>query len=481
MIEKAVHTRVGLSPVCPDFPIGVYRTYAFAYIVARAAVLRGSDTSTCVVRCDDTNGEKTRSEHLQPLLSILLSLGMNFDATPNDPETSRKRYFSLPHIPTSEFSGIEGSYSLVQSERSGLYRKYAERIVAGGMASIDTDGAIYFSLSAYCEKYGRQLMIQHPTKGLVTIDIQKALMVSRNGDGVRERFPLIGSDGRPLFHLASVIDEYLLGITDVVRGTDLQPAQYYQEMIRVCLNLPTVNYYYLPWLIHKTADEKPTYLNLLKAGIPTEAIVSYIISSVYGDPDQIYLSFDEVASQFSFSQLHQKETAVDWKRISSIAKKIQRHSKFSASHTRRALHQYWTAHGKSDLITCLDDNLGIDWILQQSSVPIPELARQIEFLLKPAVENQDAPQQKDFFRIAQELMDCVYSGMSLTEAVKQTLGKEPKTPADLVYSVARWLCAGQENRLRIDQIEGFLQRKNIKCSLVFPRMRGVFQSFGVGV
>ena len=63
-------------------------------------------------------------------------------------------------------------------------------------------------------------------------------------------FVLKRTDGILSYHLATVIDDVNLGITEVVRGLDLLHSTPRQKYIQQLLQLPTTNYVHLPLAIH---------------------------------------------------------------------------------------------------------------------------------------------------------------------------------------------------------------------------------------
>ncbi|WP_276321223.1 tRNA glutamyl-Q(34) synthetase GluQRS [Deinococcus fonticola] len=61
-------------------------------------------------------------------------------------------------------------------------------------------------------------------------------------------FVLRRNDGAYAYHLAVVVDDALMGVTDIVRGVDLWPATPRQMALQQALGYPTARYFHVPLL-----------------------------------------------------------------------------------------------------------------------------------------------------------------------------------------------------------------------------------------
>lgn len=93
---------------------------------------------------------------------------------------------------------------ILQSERLNIYKEHAQ-ILLDSAKAYDKDGAIYFKT----EKYGQTTWTD--LVGSKTISFENK---------TQEDFVILKSDGYPTYHLASVVDDHLMGITLVSRGED---------------------------------------------------------------------------------------------------------------------------------------------------------------------------------------------------------------------------------------------------------------------
>ena len=130
-----------------------------------------------------------------------------------------------------------------QSERADAHRAAAERLITGGHAYED-DGV------------------------------------------VRARFrgghTLVRQDGRPTYHLASVVDDLEFGITHVLRGKDLLPATDLHRHLAEALGAHPPEYIHLGLLVGPDGKKlskrhgASTLADLREAGIPAEAVRAYL-------------------------------------------------------------------------------------------------------------------------------------------------------------------------------------------------------------
>jgi hypothetical protein len=131
-----------------------------------------------------------------------------------------------------------------QGGRGLLYEQAAETLLALGAAAEEGDGAI-------------RLVLEH-------------------------RPTLVRADGRPTYHLASVVDDIELGITHVIRGKDLEPSTQVQRAIAEALKARPPDYVHHGLILgpdgHKLSkrDGSSSIRELRAAGIPAEAVRGYL-------------------------------------------------------------------------------------------------------------------------------------------------------------------------------------------------------------
>jgi glutamyl-tRNA synthetase len=96
------------------------------------------------------------------------------------------------------------------------------------------------------------------------------------------RVTLLRADGRPTYHLASVVDDLDLGITHVIRGKDLLPSTALHEAIARALGAEPPQYVHHGLLVGEDLrklskrERASSLAGLRELGIPPEAVRAYL-------------------------------------------------------------------------------------------------------------------------------------------------------------------------------------------------------------
>jgi glutamyl-tRNA synthetase len=192
---------------------------------------------TMILRIEDTDQQRFVVGAEEYIIDSLRWLGIEIDEGVG---------VGGPHVPYR------------QSERTALYRRYAEQLVAAGHAyyAFDTEDeleALRHRLKdqgAEHQQYGPATRM-HMRNALTLGDVQtRALLASGVPYVIRFKVPesetvqlhdlirgeisvhseqlddkvLLKSDGMPTYHLANVVDDYLMQITHVIRGEEWLPS-----------------------------------------------------------------------------------------------------------------------------------------------------------------------------------------------------------------------------------------------------------------
>lgn len=202
--------------------VGGARTALFNYLFARHC------KGTFILRIEDTDRKRFQEHALEEILTSLRWLGLEWDEGP-------------------ERGGDYGPY--VQSERSDLYREHAERLMAEGHAyrcfctperlaqvrkEQEQAGAAHVSgYDRHCRELPAARVRELTEQGARSVVRLKVPLERRSitfhdlvrGDieyktEVLDDLVLLKSDGFPTYHLANVVDDHFMGITDVLRGDE---------------------------------------------------------------------------------------------------------------------------------------------------------------------------------------------------------------------------------------------------------------------
>lgn len=209
-----VRTRFAPSPT-GYMHLGNLRTALYAYLFAK------KHNGDFILRIEDTDMERYVPDAVKVIYETLAAVGIKADEGPNE-------------------GGPCAPY--VQSERLGLYREHAEKLVNSGHAYYcfcdkerleklrDENGVARYdkrclSLSKteveQKLKSGAPYVIRQnmPTEGVCEFTDLVFGTIAVDNRELEDQI-LIKSDGYPTYNFANVVDDHLMAITHVIRGTE---------------------------------------------------------------------------------------------------------------------------------------------------------------------------------------------------------------------------------------------------------------------
>jgi len=239
-MERKTRVRFAPSPTGP-LHMGGVRTALYNYLFAKQ---RGGDF---IIRIEDTDSQRFVPGAEKYIIEALAWCGIvpdeGVDASGNVVETASERH---PHAPYR------------QSQRKPIYRQYAEQLVAGGFAYYAFDTAEELAAKrAEMESAGQTFIYNQTTRMGLRNSLSlpeaewKALLEERTDWTIRFRMPenrvvkmddLIRghvevntdtlddkvlwkrADELPTYHLANIVDDHLMEITEVIRGEEWLPS-----------------------------------------------------------------------------------------------------------------------------------------------------------------------------------------------------------------------------------------------------------------
>jgi glutamyl-tRNA synthetase len=285
------------------FHVGSARTLLFNWLYARQA------GGTLILRIEDTDEERSRTEWVDAITSAMAWLGLDWD---------------------------EGPY--LQSQRGGLYREAAERLLAAGHAywcdctrervESRTRGNATPGYDGHCRDRGlgpgpgRALRFRVPDEGAtVVFDLVRGNPVFENSK--IEDFVILKSSGGPVFILANVVDDADMGVTHVVRGEDHLPnTPKYLLLWRALGAGEEPAFAHLPLLVNERRQKlskrrDPVFVERYREeGYLPEAMVSYLALLGWSPPEgKEILSRDELVAAFSMEDVNSSPAFFDVKKL----------------------------------------------------------------------------------------------------------------------------------------------------------------------
>lgn len=239
-MERKTRVRFAPSPTGP-LHMGGVRTALYNYLFAKQ---RGGDF---IIRIEDTDSQRFVPGAEQYIIESLNWCGIipdeGVDSEGRVVETASEKH---PHAPYR------------QSQRRGIYRKYAEELVEKGFAYYAFDSAEELSAKrAEMESRKETFIYNQSTRMSLKNSLSlpenewKPLLDSRNDWTIRFKMPedrivcmddLIRghievntntlddkvlwkkADELPTYHLANIVDDHLMEITEVIRGEEWLPS-----------------------------------------------------------------------------------------------------------------------------------------------------------------------------------------------------------------------------------------------------------------
>lgn len=315
MVER-VRTRFGPSPT-GALHIGGFRTALFNYLYARG---KGGEF---VLRFEDTDLSRSSPESEEGIIEDLRWLALDWDEGP-------------------DVGGGRGPYR--QSERLGIYRAHAERLIEAGLA-----------YKCYCSKErllelkeaqtrarrpprydGRcRDLKEAPVEGSPVVrfrveDTDVGFIDSVHGPMVFSTsafgdFVIIASDSTASYNFACAVDDALMGITHVIRGDDHLSNTPRQILIMEALGLSSPSYAHLPLILGP--DRLPLGKRHAEAGIRGLKEKGFLPEAVLNaaarlgwSPREGFHSLKEMSQIFDLDGLSKSPSIFDTDRLRAFNK-----------------------------------------------------------------------------------------------------------------------------------------------------------------
>ncbi len=261
--------------------IGNLRTALYSYLIAK------HDGGNFILRIEDTDRERLVDGATDIIKSTLKTTGLNWDEGP-------------------DVGGAHGPY--VQSERKEIYMEYAKKLVDIGAAyycfctkerldKLHEDDATG-GYDRHCRNLSREEVERNIAAGIPFVIRQKMPLdgvtsyhdsvfgeISMNNSELQDQI-LMKADGYPTYNFCHVIDDHLMGVTHVVRGSEYLTSTPKYVLLYDAFGWERPVYVHLPLLMGKNADGSVSKLSkrhgavsfqdLIADGYLPDAIINYI-------------------------------------------------------------------------------------------------------------------------------------------------------------------------------------------------------------
>ena len=313
-----IRTRFAPSPT-GYMHIGNLRTALYEYLIAK------SQGGKFILRIEDTDQERYVEGAVDIKYNTLKITGLEHDEGPDK-------------------DGGYGPY--VQSERMkmGTYMKYAIELVEKGEAyycfctkerldslkESNAEGDAFAKYDRHCLslskeeieenlKSGKPFVIRQkmPQEGTTTFTDAVYGSITVENSELDDQI-LIKSDGMPTYNFANVVDDHLMNITHVVRGSEYLSSTPKYTLLYKAFGWNEPEYVHLPPVMkdehHKLSKRNgdASFGDLIAKGYIPEAVMNYIALLGWSPSDnQEIFTLDELKEKFNISGLSKSPSIFD--------------------------------------------------------------------------------------------------------------------------------------------------------------------------
>ena len=375
-----VRTRFAPSPT-GYMHVGGIRTALYTWLIARR------NGGKFLLRIEDTDQGRFVEGATEVIYRSLRDAGLVWDEGP-------------------DVGGPVGPY--IQTERRNLYLPYAERLVERGhayrcfceKAESEEDSGEFTRADDPCRTLSREeserraaagepyvIRQKIPHEGVTTFHDEIFGDISAPNADLDDQV-LMKRDGLPTYNFANVIDDHLMGITHVVRGTEYLSSAPKYNLLYEGLGWEVPKYIHCSPVMrdaqHKLSKRHgdPTYDDLLSQGYLKEAIINYVALLGWSPAGERELfKLDELAEVFELKGLSKSPAIFD------IVKLRYFNSAYIRALTPEQFHEAAKPYIES-AVQGMDTAL-IASLLQQRCETLAEIPAQIDFLTAlPSYENE---------------------------------------------------------------------------------------------
>ncbi len=315
--KGTVRTRFAPSPT-GYMHVGNLRTALYTWLIAR------KNKGTFIFRLEDTDQTRQVEGAADLIYRTMNECGLTHDEGP-------------------DVGGPVGPY--IQTERRGLYGRYAQLLAEKGHA--------YY---CFCEKAeseeesGDFQRSEDPCRGLTPQQV-RAMLDEGRPYVIRQKIPregtttfsdasfgeitvenstlddqvLLKRDGLPTYNFANVVDDHLMGITHVVRGSEYLSASPKYNLLYEAFGWEIPVYIHCSPVMrdaqHKMSKRHgdPSYEDLREQGYLTDAILNYVALLGWSPRGEIaereFFTLDELVEAFDITGISKSPAIFDLEKL----------------------------------------------------------------------------------------------------------------------------------------------------------------------
>ncbi len=302
--------------------IGNLRTALYSFLISK------HEGGKFILRIEDTDRERLVEGATDVIMSTLKVTGLTHDEGP-------------------DVGGPAAPY--VQSERKDIYMEYAKKLVDMGAAyycfctkerleKLHEEDAVG-GYDRHCRNLSKEEVEKNLAAGLPFVIRQKMPLegvtsyvdsvfgeISMNNSELQDQI-LMKADGYPTYNFCHVVDDHLMGVTHVVRGSEYLTSTPKYALLYDSFGWERPVYVHLPLLMGKNEDGSVSKLSkrhgavsfqdLVNDGYLPEAIVNYI--SLLGwcpkNSQTEFFTLDELKEIFTIDGISKSPAVFDFEKL----------------------------------------------------------------------------------------------------------------------------------------------------------------------
>lgn len=372
-----VRTRFAPSPT-GYMHVGNLRTALYTYLIARHA------NGTFILRIEDTDQVRHVDGAVEVIYKTLEECGLTHDEGP-------------------DVGGPVGPY--IQTERRDFYKKYAELLIEKGHAYYcfcdkedveeeDVGGNVIHKYDGRCSRLSPEEVQKKLDAGLPYVIRQKIPEgkttfhdeiygdITVDNDTLDDQV-LIKRDGLPTYNFANVIDDHMMGITHVVRGSEYLSSAPKYNLLYEGFGWSIPKYVHCSPVMrdqHRKMSKRhgdPSYEDLIADGYLTEAVLNYVALLGWSpEGEREIFSLEDLVGIFDLKRISKSPAIFD----------IEKLKHFNSEYIRALTPEAFAERAKPYIQEALPD-VSIDYkevaaILQQRCEKLTDIPEKIDFFNK---------------------------------------------------------------------------------------------------
>lgn len=347
-MANKVRTRFAPSPT-GYMHIGNLRTALYAWLLAR------KNHGDFILRIEDTDQQRYVEGAVDLIYRTLADTGLTHDEGP-------------------DVGGDYGPY--IQSERMGLYKQYAEKLVELGGAyycfcdkerldelrAIQTASKVAPKYDGHCSRLSKQEVEEKlasgipyvirqkiPREGTTTFYDEVFGKITVDNDTLDDNV-LLKADGLPTYNFANVIDDHLMGITHVIRGSEYLSSTPKYNLLYDAFGWEIPTYIHCSPVMRDAQnklskrDGDASYEDFINKGYLKEAVINYIALLGWSPGlEQEIFTLEEMVNLFDVSGISKSPAIFDvnklnWMNAEYIRKlSVEEFTRFAEPYYKQAV------------------------------------------------------------------------------------------------------------------------------------------------